>query len=225
MNPRQKSYDSYDKTIKLLKLTNSYYHFRNLESIKHRSPQYTIRPLCFSPIKKNKHFNAFQIYNLKKQNQKIKYKIKKILLKPTKPKMNDNFLMKDKKLKQFKKYQSNMYNKKIEKDNQNFKKRLYNQKAFLNSKMLDKIYSIEHSKSLLKLRKFAEFKNSLLPSIKSSYDNMSFLDFVKNFNIESNRSGRDEDVFSEKIKRQYYHSLSNTHYDYKKDSGNNSINK
>ena len=34
MNPRQKSYDSYDKTNKLLKLTNSYYHFRNLELIK-----------------------------------------------------------------------------------------------------------------------------------------------------------------------------------------------
>ena len=57
------------------KLTNSYYHFRNLESIKHRSPQYTLRPLCFSPIKKHKQFNIFQIYNLKKQNQNIKDKI------------------------------------------------------------------------------------------------------------------------------------------------------
>ena len=224
MNPRQKSYDSYDKTVKLIKLTNSYYHFRNLESIKHRSPQYTLRPLCFSPIKKHKQFNIFQIYNLKKQNQNIKDKIKKILLKPIKPKMNDNFLVKDKKLKQFKKYQSNIYNKNLEKDNEIFKKRLYNQKAFINSKMLDKIYSIEHSKTLMKLRKFGEFK-SLLPSIKGSYDNMSFLDFVKNFNLETNRSGKDEDIFSERIKRKYYHSLSNTYYDIKKDSGCNSINK
>ena len=47
MNPRQKSYDSYDKTNKLLKLTNSYYHYRNLETIKKRRPQYSDVPIYF----------------------------------------------------------------------------------------------------------------------------------------------------------------------------------
>ena len=39
-------------------------------------------------------------------------------------------------MKEFRKLQNNMYNKKIEKANQNFKKRLYNQKAFIDPKMI-----------------------------------------------------------------------------------------
>ena len=48
MNQRQRSYDSYDKTNKLLKLTNSFYHFRNLEHIKKRKPQFgSNNPILF----------------------------------------------------------------------------------------------------------------------------------------------------------------------------------
>ena len=54
MNPRQKSYDSYDKTNKLLKLTNSYYHFRNLEFIKKRRPLYSNTPVYSIHPKKTK---------------------------------------------------------------------------------------------------------------------------------------------------------------------------
>ena len=138
MNARQKSYDSYNGTTKLLKLTNSYYHFRNLELIKNRSSQYADKPLSLSPKIKPRLFNPFQIYLMKKDNKNIKQKIKNILLKPIKPNMNDNFLIKDKKMKEFRKLQNNIYNKKIEKANQNFKKRLYNKKAFIDPKMMDK---------------------------------------------------------------------------------------
>ena len=54
MNPRQKSYDSYDKTNKLLKLTNSYYHYRNLETIKKRRPQYSDVPIYFQKLKSSR---------------------------------------------------------------------------------------------------------------------------------------------------------------------------
>ena len=223
MNPRQKSYDSYDKTTKLLKLTNSYYHFRNLESIKNRNSQYGLRPIYNSPNKKHNTFNFLQVYNIKKQNLCIKNKIKKILLKPIKPIMNENFI--DEKLKKFRKYQSELHNKKISKANEFFKKRLYNQKAFLNSKMLDKLYNSEHTKSLLKIKKLGDYGKNLLPQIKGTYDNISFLDFVKNYNIETARSGRDEESVNDKIRRKYFYSLSDTAYDNKKDSGNNSLNK
>ena len=72
MNPRQKSYDSYDKTNKLLKLTNSYYHFRNLEIIKNRRSQYNNAPLYFHSqtktrnVSKRKKAELFQTYFLKK---------------------------------------------------------------------------------------------------------------------------------------------------------------
>ena len=224
MNPRQKSYDSYNKTTKLLKLTNSYYHFKNLESIKNRNTQYGLRPMIFSPNKKHIAFNLFQMYNIKKQNQNIKNKIKKILLKPIKPIMNDNFIAKDEKLKKFRKHQSDMHNKIISKANEYFKKRLYNQKAFLNSKMLDKIYNSEHTKTTTKIKRLGDFGKVLLPKIQGA-DSMSFLDFVKNCNSETARSGRDEESVNDKIKRKYICSLSDTNSDNKKDSGNSSTNK
>ena len=96
MNPHQKSYDSYDKTNKLLKLTNSYYHFRNLEFIKNRKPQYSNAPAYFQKsktLKKQKQTTLFDSYYVKQQNQNIKKKLNKILLRPIKPKMNDYFLL------------------------------------------------------------------------------------------------------------------------------------
>ena len=226
MNARQKSYDSYNGTTKLLKLTNSYYHFRNLELIKNRSSQYADKPLSLSPKIKPRLFNPFQIYLMKKDNKNIKQKLKNILLKPIKPNMNDNFLIKDKKMKEFRKLQNNMYNKKIEKANQNFKKRLYNQKAFIDPKMMDKLYSVEHSKLLRQIRKIG---NNFLPPIKCAQDNMSFMDFYKCSNLDSSRSGRDDEYNNDKSKRKFNSSLSNTNLDNNKDnnkdSGNNSFNK
>ena len=86
MNPRQKHYDSFNKTNKLLKLTNSFYHYRNLEKIKNRSPRYTIKPLSLSPNKKIRQFNIFQAYDIEKQNNNIKNKIKKNFSKTSKTK-------------------------------------------------------------------------------------------------------------------------------------------
>ena len=40
MNPIQKAYDSYDKNNRLLKITNSYYHNRNLGLIHNRKPNF-----------------------------------------------------------------------------------------------------------------------------------------------------------------------------------------
>ena len=225
MNPRQKFYESYDKTNKLLKLTNSYYHFRNLEYIKNRSSRYTLKPLSLSPNKKHRPFNIFQAYDIKKQNKSIKNKIKKILLKPIKPNLNDYFITKDKKLKEFKKLQNDVYYKKINRDNEYYKKRIRNQKAFIDPKMMDKIYDIEHSKSLMKLRKIKDNGSYFLPQIKSSSDNLSFGDFIKYYNSESTKYNKEDESKMNIIKQVNYSSLSNTYYDNNKDSGSSSLNK
>ena len=225
MNPKQKHYESYDKTTKLLKLTNSYYHFRNLEHIKNRSSRYSLKPLSLSPNKKHRAFNIFQLYDIKKQNKDIKNKIKKILLKPIKPNMNDNFIAKDKKLKVFRKLQNDYYNKNINRANEYFKKRIRNQKAFINPKMMDKIYDSEHSKSLMKLRKIRGSGNYNLPPIKTTNDNLSFLNFIKYFNIESARFAKEDESKINNLKYINYSSLSNTYYDNNKDSGTSSVNK
>ena len=89
MNPRQRSYDSYDKTNKLLKLTNSYYHFRNLEHIKKRKPQFGNNPTLYP--KKNPHVEPFQDYFIKKQNENIQEKLNKIKNRKAKVNLNDIF--------------------------------------------------------------------------------------------------------------------------------------
>ena len=201
MNPRQKHYESYDSNNKLLKLTNSYYHFRNMECIKNRTSLYSPKPFSFVLNRKRMSFGNLQAYNIKKTNQTIKKKLKKILLKPIKPKMNDNFLAKDKKLKEIRKAQQNYYNKVIDKDNRNLKQRLLNQRAFINSKMLDKLYDYNHSKSLLKLKSNKKYRNYFLPKIKSTNENLSFLDFLKYIKSETARNIKDDDKSMSKRKQ------------------------
>ena len=99
MNSRQRSYDSYDKTNKLLKLTNSFYHFRNLEHIKNRKPQYGSRPTIF--LNKKFHLDPFKSFALKKENEHIQNKLNKIRNRPIKPIMNDIFLIKESKIQEF----------------------------------------------------------------------------------------------------------------------------
>ena len=91
--------------------------------------------------------------------------------------------------------------------------------------MMDKIYDSEHSKSLMKLRKIRGSGNYNLPPIKTTNDNMSFLDFIKYFNIESARYAKEDESKINNIKYINYSSLSNTYYDNNKDSGTSSVNK
>ena len=69
-----------------------------------------------------------------------------------------------------------------------------------------------------KIKKLGDYSKVLLPKIQGAYDNMSLLDFVKNCNSETSRSGKDEECVNDKIKRKYIGSLSDTNYDNKKDS-------
>ena len=53
----------------------------------------------------------------------------------------------------------NIFNQKRNEDNQYYKKRINNQKAFINPKMMDKNYNEEHIKVLMKLKKIGENEN------------------------------------------------------------------
>lgn len=233
MNPRQKSYDSYDKTNKLLKLTNSYYHFRNLEIIKNRRSQYNNAPLYFHNqtktrnVSKKKKSELFQTYYLKKQNESIKKKLNKILLKPIKPKMNDSFLTKEIKMQKVRQLHKNLFNKKRNEDNDYYKQRIKNQKAFINPKMMDKHYNKEHIKAIMKLRKIGENENVVLPPIKSSSDNPSVFEFHKYYNSTESalKSGKDNESNIKNMKSINASSVSNTYYGHNKDSGTNSVDK
>lgn len=221
MNPRQKSYDSYDKTNKLLKLTNSYYHFRNLEIIKNRRSQYNNAPLYFHhpTTTKKKQSTLFQTYYVKKQNANIKNKLNKILLKPIKPKINNDFLTKETKMQKVRQIHKNIFIKKRDQDNEYYKNRIKNQKAFINPKTMDKNFNTEHLKAILKLRKIKDNENVILPAIKSSSDNPSVFDFHKIYNGTEPiiRSGKDEESMRNRLRSINASSVSNTYYGNNKD--------
>ena len=225
MNPRQKSYDSYDKTNKLLKLTNSYYHFRNLELIKKRKQQYSNSPTYYQ----NKTHNVapFQNYFIKKQNENIQSKLNQIRNRPIKPKINDIFLLKESKIQEFRQQHKNLYIKRRKEENQNYKKRIKNQKAFINPKDMDKQYQEEHTKTLMKLKKIAENDNVVLPPIKNSHDNPTLMESKKYYNTESGlKSGKDYESNGNKIKSvDENESGTGSFNDSRKGSGTNSVDK
>jgi hypothetical protein len=200
MNPRQKSYDSYDKTNKLLKLTNSYYHFRNLEFIKKRKPQYGNCPTFYQ--KSKNYTSPFQNHFIQKQNENIQNKLNQIRWRPIKPKINETFLVKESKIQAFRKQHKNISLKIRDEENEKYKRRIKNQKAFINPKLMDKDYKEEHTKTLMKLKKIADNDNIVLPSIKNSYDNPTLMESKKYYyNTESViKNGRDYDSNKKRIK-------------------------
>lgn len=191
MNPRQRSYDSYDKTNKLLKLTNSYYHFRNLEYIKKRKSQYGNHPTTMYANRKPR-VAPFQNYYIIKQNENIQNKLNKIKSRPIKPKINDIFLLKESKIQEFGQRHKNLLIKSREKENENYKRRIKNQKAFLDTKEMDKDFKEDHTKILMQLKKIQDNDNIVLPPIKNAHDNPTLMESKKYYNTESQqRSGKD----------------------------------
>ena len=180
MNPRQKSYDSYDKTNKLLKITNSFYHFKNLELIKKRKSQYNNPPTFYNNRRKLQ--TPFQNFYIKKENENIKNKLNQIRFKPIKPIINNSFLTKEMKIQQFRQQYKNLDLKKREEENQNYKKRIKNQKAFIDPKAMDKDFQEEHIKTVLKLKKIGENENVVLPPIRNSHDNPTLMESKKYYN-------------------------------------------
>ena len=225
MNPRQKSYDSYDKTNKLLKLTNSYYHFRNLENIKNRKSQYSNHPTKYQNKKSNG--VPFQNYFVKKQNETIQNKLKQIRLKPIKPKINNIFLSKEIKIQEFRQQHKNLFLKRREEENENYKKRIKNQKAFIDPKAMDRDFQEEHTKTVMKLKKIQENENVVLPPIKNSHDNPTLMETKKYYNTESGlKSGKDNESNSRnKSDDDDDESNSRSLYNTRKGSGTNSVDK
>jgi len=89
----------------------------------------------------------------------------------------------------------NIFDKKRDEDNEYYKNRIKNQKAFMNPKAMDKNFNTEHIKAMMKLRKIGENENVVLPQIKSSSDNPSVFDYHKYYNNTESvlRSGKDDE--------------------------------
>lgn len=161
MNQTQKFYDSYDKNNIVLKLTNSYYHNKNLALIRNRKNQFK-EPL--KSIHKRKPDPMYK-FRVEKDNEELCEKIKDISNRKAKQYDNSFFNSYRTKLVIFKDKRRKELQEEIDKENDELYKRMGITKPFINTKKLDDDFSSEHQIIVKKLRKVNENGTVVLPKI------------------------------------------------------------
>ena len=164
MNPTQKFYDSYDKNNIVLKLTNSYYHNKNLALIRNRKNMF--KPPSNSIPKRTK--DPMLQYRIEKDNEELGGKIKEITNRKKREFDNeffDNFKLKLRRIKTNLKRENQ---KEIDKENELMYHRMEISKPFLSTKELDKDFKGTHKVYVKKLRKVNENGSVVLPKIYSN---------------------------------------------------------
>ena len=166
MNYRQRFYDSYNKSNFNLKITNSYYHFKNIQNIIYRKPEYKPYPNRYSPKLR---INTRPLYNyyITKENEIYKKILNDIRTTKTRPKLNDYYKMKEEKLRDYRKKYKTLENRQLSRENINFQKRLRNQKSMLRVREMDKDYKLNHLKNMERARKIKDLRSIILPPLTS----------------------------------------------------------
>ena len=161
MNPTQKFYDSYDKNNIVLKLTNSYYHNRNLELIRNRKNQ-------FKEPKKSIHArkeDPMVKYRIKRDNDELCGKIKEITNRKSSQFANNDYNSYKSRLALTKIKRRKEIQEEIDKENEEMFRRMGISKPFINTKQLDGDFEGEHKNIVKKLRRVDADGSVVLPKI------------------------------------------------------------
>ena len=111
---------------------------------------------------KNNSIDLYKNYFAMRENEIYKKIISNIRTTKTRPKMNDYHKTKEEKLRDYRQQNRTLENRKLVRENSNYKKRLKSQKSMLRIKEIDKDYKQNHQKMLERLKK----KNTIfLPSL------------------------------------------------------------
>jgi hypothetical protein len=178
MNYRQRAYDSYDKGNMNIKISNSYFHIQNIRNIFFRKPQFYTIKKEYSPKSKKIKTRPTQNYYFIRENELYKKIINGISSPKAKPKINVFHKEREKKLKEYRRQNRTLENKKLDRENSSFKKRLKNQKSLLRIKDIEKDYKKNHLKMVERLK---QKRTILLPPIN---------DLFKMKRYESPKNGR-----------------------------------
>ena len=115
-----------------------------------------------NPNLRNNSNQLYKNYFVMRENEIYKKIISNIRSTKTRPKLNDFHINKEEKLRDYRKQNRTLENKKLVRENSNYKKRLKSQKSMLKIKEIDRDYKNNHLKMLERLKK----KNTIfLPSI------------------------------------------------------------
>lgn len=200
MNLRQKTYDSFDKTNKLLKITNSFYHNRNLELIRNRKSPYA-QPQKYAH--KRQYLEPFKDYYVIKENKVISKKLNNIRFKQVQPRVNDYYLEKEGKISDYRKKHQIIADSLRDKENDKYRDRINQQKAFIDPAKMDEEYEINHEKMMRKLRRLGGGENIVLPPIRDGKKNPILQESQKHYATEGSKkegssSGDDSGTSEEK---------------------------
>ena len=169
MNFRQRFYDSYDRSNYNFKVTNSYYHFKNIQKIAYRKPEYNPYINLKSPrlnINIHSYKSNINNYMLSQQNKAFKKTIEDIQNSVVKPKLNLFYKLKEEKIREYRRASKTLEIKELKRENSRFHKRLKSQKSFLNLREMDQEYKLNHQRLIDRNKKINK-RFMILPPIKS----------------------------------------------------------
>ena len=169
MNYRQRFYDNYDRSNYNYKVTNSYYHFKNIQKIVYRKPEYNPYINLKSPrlnINIHSYKSNINNYMLSQQNKAFKKTIEDIRNSVVKPKLNLFYKLKEEKMREYRRASKTLEKKELKRENSRFHKRLKSQKSFLNLREMDQDFKLNHQRIIDRNKKInKKFMN--LPPINS----------------------------------------------------------
>ena len=170
MNYKQRFYDSYDRSTYNYKVTNSYYHFKNIQNIIYRKPEYNpymnLRSRRLNLQMHPLNNNYKNDYLTTRQNAIYRKIINDIRNAVVKPKLNLYHQMKEEKIKEYKRANKTLELKELKRENSRFHKRLRSQKSLLKLREMDQEYKLNHQKLLDRSRRINQ-KYLILPPVNS----------------------------------------------------------
>ncbi|MCQ2817679.1 MAG: hypothetical protein MJ252_10480 [archaeon] len=132
-------------------------------------------------------------FKIKKDNEVLAYKLKRISEKEAKPKMNNGFLDVDAKKKVFNNKLRRIEKENIERENGLFNKRLNGVKSCFSVKKWDKEYFTDHQRMLKKLKKIHE--GDVLPTISDK-------EVMESFKCRTEANKKETDTESDEEKKE-----------------------
>ena len=165
MNYRQRFYDSYDRSNYNFKVSNSYYHYKNIQNIIYRKPEYKPN-MNLKSSRLNIQMQPNQKYNFSRQNKIYKKILEDIRNTVVKPKMNIYYKIKEEKIREYKNASKSLEKKELKRENSRYHKRLRSQKSLLRLREIDQDYKLNHQK-LLDNSKRIKKKFMILPPINT----------------------------------------------------------
>ena len=138
------------------------YYQRDYEKSNRRNQNLKIVKRTNNSKLKNNSNELYKNYFVMRENEIYKKIISNIRTTKIRPKLNDYHKIKEEKLKDYRQQNRTLENKKLVRENSNYKKRLKSQKSMLRIKEIDKDYKKNHKKMLERLKR----KNPIfLPSL------------------------------------------------------------